>query len=90
MWPAGGRLPGAGSADALLGEEERRRLVEVSGLLALAGDARGGDALAAERYLLYAAVSRPQELLVLSWHTADDDGQAQSRSLFVDDVCDLF
>ena len=30
--------------------------------------------LAAERYLLYAAVSRPEELLVLSWHVADDDG----------------
>ncbi|HEY3828197.1 MAG TPA: PD-(D/E)XK nuclease family protein [Solirubrobacteraceae bacterium] len=85
-----GVFPAPARADALLGEEERRRLVEVSGLLALAGDARGVDALAAERYLLYAAVSRPQELLVLSWHIADDDGQAQSRSLFVDDICDLF
>jgi len=69
-----------------LAEEERRRLAEVSGL-------RLGeqvDALAAERYLLYAAVSRPQERLFLSWHVADDDGQALSRSLFVDDVCDLF
>jgi RecB family exonuclease len=48
------------------------------------------DALAAERYLLYAAVSRPQELLVLSWHAAGDDGAAAARSLFIDDVCDLF
>ena len=46
--------------------------------------------LAAERYLLYAAVSRPEELLVLSWHVADDDGEPTARSLFVDDVCDLF
>jgi RecB family exonuclease len=35
-------------------------------------------------------VSRPQELLVLSWHAAADDGTPQMRSLFVDDVCDLF
>ena len=26
----------------------------------------------------------------LSWHVADDDGEPGSRSLFVDDVCDLF
>ncbi len=48
------------------------------------------DALAAERYLLYAAVSRPEELLVLSWHAAGEDGAPAMRSLFVDDVCDLF
>jgi ATP-dependent helicase/DNAse subunit B len=48
------------------------------------------DALAAERYLLYAACSRPEERLILSWHVADDDGEPTSRSLFVDDVCDLF
>jgi ATP-dependent helicase/DNAse subunit B len=39
---------------------------------------------------MYAAVSRPRERLALSWHVADDDGQATPRSLFVDDVCDLF
>jgi hypothetical protein len=48
------------------------------------------DALAAERYLLYAAVSRPEELLVLSWHAASEDGTPVARSPFVDDVCDLF
>ena len=85
-----GVFPAPARAEPLLSEDERRRLVETSGLLALAGDTRGADALAAERYLLYAAVSRPEELLVLSWHTADDDGAERSRSLFVDDVCDLF
>ena len=35
-------------------------------------------------------VSRPEEQLFLSWHVADDDGETTSRSLFVDDVCDLF
>jgi ATP-dependent helicase/DNAse subunit B len=85
-----GVFPAPARAEPLLSEDERRRLVETSGLLALAGEARGSDALAAERYLLYAAVSRPEELLVLSWHTADDDGAQCSRSLFVDDVRDLF
>ncbi len=81
-----GVFPARARPQPLLAEDERRRLVEVSGLRL--GDPT--DALAAERYLLYAAVSRPQEQLFLSWHVADDDGQATSRSLFVDDVCDLF
>jgi ATP-dependent helicase/DNAse subunit B len=85
-----GVFPAPARAEPLLSEEERRRLVESSGLLALAGGTRGTDALLAERYLFYAAISRPEELLVLSWHTADDDGLARSRSLFVDDVLDLF
>jgi ATP-dependent helicase/nuclease subunit B len=84
-----GVFPAPGRGEPLLSEEERRRLVESSGLLALAGEAAGVDALAAERYLFYRAVSHPRELLALSWHTADDDGMACSRSLFVDDVCDL-
>ena len=27
---------------------------------------------------------------MLSWHVADDDGEPTARSLFVDDLCDLF
>jgi len=81
-----GVFPARARPQPFLAEEERRRLAEVSGLML----GEQVDALAAERYLLYAAVSRPQERLFLSWHVADDDGQAMSRSLFVDDVCDLF
>ena len=81
-----GVFPARARSQPLLAEEERRRLAEVSGLRL--GEQE--DLLAAERYLLYAAVSRPQEQLVLSWHSADDDGQTTPRSLFVDDVCDLF
>jgi ATP-dependent helicase/DNAse subunit B len=83
-----GVFPASARPEPLLGEEERRRLAEMSGLLL--GGSRRGDALAAERYALYAAVSRPEELLVMSWHAGDDDGVAQARSLFVDDVIDLF
>lgn len=81
-----GVFPARARPQPLLGEEDRRRLAEVSGLRL--GEPE--DLLAAERYLLYAALSRPQERLILSWHAADDEGQPTSRSLFVDDVCDLF
>ena len=81
-----GVFPARARVQPLLGEQERRRLAEVSGLRL--GEQE--DLLAAERYLLYAAVSRPEERLVLSWHSADDEGQTTPRSLFVDDVCDLF
>jgi ATP-dependent helicase/DNAse subunit B len=81
-----GVFPARQRPQPFLAEEERRRLAEASGLLL----GERADALAAERYLLYAIVSRPQELLVLSWHAADDDGEPTARSLFVDDVCDLF
>ncbi len=81
-----GVFPAPARPEPFLSEEERRGLAEASGLRL----GRPLDTLAAERYLLYAAVSRPEELLVLSWHTADDDGLPSARSLFVDDVCDLF
>ncbi len=81
-----GVFPARARPQPLLSEQERRRLAEVSGLLL--GEQQ--ELLAAERYLLYAAVSRPEEQLVLCWHSADDDGQTTPRSLFVDDVCDLF
>jgi hypothetical protein len=81
-----GVFPAPARPEPYLSEEERRGLAEASGLRL----GRPGDALAAERYLLYAAISRPRELLALSWHTADDDGLPTARSLFVDDICDLF
>ncbi len=81
-----GVFPAPARPEPYLSEEERRGLAEASGLRL----GRPGDSLEAERYLLYAAISRPWELLVLSWHTSDDDGLPAARSLFVDDVCDLF
>jgi hypothetical protein len=81
-----GVFPAAARPQPVLSEEERRGLAEHAGLLL--GEPQ--DVLAAERYLLYAAVSRPEALLVLSWHCAGEDGAPSTRSLFVDDVCDLF
>jgi ATP-dependent helicase/DNAse subunit B len=81
-----GSFPATARPHPLLGEEARRKLAHASGLT-LRGEP---DALAAERYLLYALASRPEERLTLSWHTADEDGAPLARSLFVDDVCELF
>ncbi|HEX5225574.1 MAG TPA: hypothetical protein VFW29_10650, partial [Solirubrobacteraceae bacterium] len=81
-----GEFPRRARPEPLLAEDERRHVAEASGLLL--GGAQ--DVLDAERYLFYAVLSRPEELLFLSWHDADDDGEPVSRSLFVDDVCDLF
>jgi ATP-dependent helicase/DNAse subunit B len=81
-----GIFPARARPQPLLAEEERRRLAETTGLRL----GEHEDALAAERYLLYAAVSRPEELLFLSWHVSDDDGEPTARSLFVEDICDLF
>ena len=78
-------FPAPARPRAFLSEEERRSLAEH-------GDLRMGEqlqAIAAERYLLYAAVSRPQERLYLSWHLTGDDGEPKTRSLFVDDVCEV-
>ena len=81
-----GVFPAPARPHPLLSEEHRRKLAHASGLVLHAEP----DALAAERYLLYALVSRPEERLTLSWHTADEDGTPLARSLFVDDVCELF
>jgi ATP-dependent helicase/DNAse subunit B len=82
-----GVFPAPVRPQPLLTQEDRRNLALSSGLL-LTGESL--DALERERYLLYALCSRPEERLTLSWHTADEDGSPAARSLFVDDVCDLF
>lgn len=81
-----GVFPMAARADPVFSEEMRARAASAGG----PGLARREDALAAERYLLYATVSRPEELLYLSWHESGEDGAVTPPSLFLDDVCDLF
>ncbi|HEY5287324.1 MAG TPA: PD-(D/E)XK nuclease family protein [Solirubrobacteraceae bacterium] len=81
-----GVFPSTGTPHSLLQEHQRRELAQGSGLL-LRGEP---DVLAAERYLLYALASRPLERLTLSWHIADEQGTPVARSLFVEDICDLF
>ena len=81
-----GVFPVRARPQPLLGERERGLVAHASGLLL--GESE--DVLAAERYLLYAVLSRPEEQLVLSWHETDDEAAPLSRSLFVEDVRDLF
>jgi hypothetical protein len=81
-----GVFPAAPKPQPVFSEEERRGLAELAGLRL----STPRQALAAERYLLYAAVSRPEQQLVLSWHAAGEDGQPAIPSLFIDDICDLF
>jgi ATP-dependent helicase/DNAse subunit B len=79
-------FPRPATPEPFMGDDERRALNAASGLRLRLRE----DRLAAERYLLYAATSRPTELLALSWPAADDDGEPRVRSLFVDDVLDAF
>jgi ATP-dependent helicase/DNAse subunit B len=81
-----GTFPAPAPASPFLSDEQRRDIARASGLLL----ARTIAHSEAERFLFYALVSRPEELLVLSWHTADDDGVPCLRSLYVDDVAELF
>ena len=80
-----GVFPAAPRTEPFFGDVEREQIAEASGLRL-----RRRDDLGAERYLFYAAVSRPEERLYLSWHEAGDDGDLRVRSFFVSDVCDLF
>jgi ATP-dependent helicase/DNAse subunit B len=80
-----GVFPRPGRPEPFLGDAERTALNAASGLrLALRE-----DTLAVERFYFYAAASRPTDVLALSWHAADDEGDPRVRSLFVDDVLDL-
>jgi ATP-dependent helicase/DNAse subunit B len=79
-------FPRPPTPEPFLGDDERRALNAASGLRLRLRE----DRLDAERYLLYAAVSRPTDLLALSWPAADDEGEPCVRSLFVDDVLDAF
>jgi ATP-dependent helicase/DNAse subunit B len=81
-----GAFPRPGTPEPFLGDAERRELNAASGL----GLRLREDRLDAERYLLYAAASRPTDVLALSWPAADDEGEPHVRSLFVDDVLDCF
>jgi ATP-dependent helicase/DNAse subunit B len=81
-----GTFPPPPRPEPFFGDEERREIAVATGLVL----PRARDALGAERYLFYATVSRPTDLLCLSWHTADDDGGSAVPSFFVADVTDLF
>ncbi len=81
-----GTFPLADARARLLSD---RRLAELAGA-GLPVLFRRSEVLAVERYLFYAAVSRPAERLIVAWHTHDEEGRRVNRSLFVDDLLDVF
>jgi ATP-dependent helicase/DNAse subunit B len=81
-----GAFPPPPRGEPFFSDDERFRLSQALGKRLTSGE----EQLAAERYLFYAAVSRPVERLVLAWHAADDEAKPAVASFFVADVCDLF
>jgi ATP-dependent helicase/nuclease subunit B len=79
-----GEFPAPAREPPFLGSLDRGELARVSGLVLDSPR----DQLAAERYLFYALCSRPTARLRVSWHSAGDDGEPASPSLFIDDLCE--
>jgi RecB family exonuclease len=83
-----GAFPRRSSPEPFLDDADRRALARASGIvLPLREDAAS---LGHERFLFYAAVSRAEEVLFLSFRASDEEGEPEPRSPFVDDVADLF
>ncbi len=81
-----GMFPRHPLPEPFLDDAARIALARASGLVL----PRHEDVLARERYLLYAAVSRPEEVLFLSFRSADEEGDPLQPSAFLDDVRALF
>lgn len=81
-----GSFPRHPVPEPFLDDASRASLARASGLVL----PRHEDVLARERYLLYAAVSRPEEVLFLSFRSSDEEGDPALPSAFVDDVRALF
>ncbi|HYV16862.1 MAG TPA: PD-(D/E)XK nuclease family protein [Conexibacter sp.] len=77
-----GVFPRSPRAEPFLSDEERWSLNSASGLRLAPRE----DALADERHLFYATISRPARRLILSCRDADEDGNPVVPSFFVDDV----
>jgi superfamily I DNA/RNA helicase/RecB family exonuclease len=81
-----GAFPRHPIPEPFLDDAARASLARASGLVL----PRHEDILARERYLLYAAVSRPEEVLFLSFRSSDEEGDPALPSAFIDDVRALF
>jgi ATP-dependent helicase/DNAse subunit B len=80
-----GEFPSAGRPEPFLSDEHRRELALCSGLRLRPRE----DALARERYLFYASVSRATEQVVLSYRSSDEEGNLALPSPFLADVAEL-
>jgi RecB family exonuclease len=81
-----GEFPRRPQPEPFLSDDDRRGLAAVSGLRLPLHE----DVLDRERSLFYAAVSRPEDVLFLSWRSSDEEGDPHAASVFLDDVRALF
>src|SRR5215211_2421502 len=81
-----GEFPRRPSPEPFLDDDARTSLARASGLVLR----RHEDVLGEERHLFYACVSRPEEVLFLSFRSSDEDGDPLQASPFVADVRALF
>ena len=81
-----GAFPRHATPEPFLDDADRRALARASGIVLPLHE----DGLDRERFLFYAAVSRAEEVLFLSFRASDEEGEPELRSPFVDDVAGLF
>jgi ATP-dependent helicase/DNAse subunit B len=81
-----GEFPQRPVPEPFLDDDARRSLSMEAGLRLPFHE----DVLDRERSLFYACVSRPQEVLFLSWRSSDEEGEPLVASPFLDDVRALF
>jgi ATP-dependent helicase/DNAse subunit B len=81
-----GEFPRRPVPEPFLDDDARRALASASGLRLTLHE----DDLDRERSLFYACVSRPEEVLFLSWRSSDEEGDPLQASPFIDDVRALF
>jgi ATP-dependent helicase/DNAse subunit B len=81
-----GEFPRRPSPEPFLDDDARADLARASGLVLK----RHEDVLGTERYFFYASVSRPEEVLFLSFRSSDEEGDPAQPSPFLDDVRALF
>jgi len=81
-----GEFPRRPVPEPFLSDEDRRGLAVAAGLRLPLHE----DVLDRERSLFYAAVSRPEDVLFLSWRSSDEEGDPFAPSVFLEDVRALF
>jgi len=81
-----GEFPRRPVPEPFLSDDDRRGLAATAGLRLPLHE----DVLDRERSLFYAAVSRPEDVLFLSWRSSDEEGDPLAASVFLDDVRELF
>ncbi|MGA9859635.1 MAG: hypothetical protein WBQ18_17355, partial [Solirubrobacteraceae bacterium] len=80
-----GEFPLPARPEPFFSDERRRELASASGLRLRQRE----DALAAERYLLYASLSRATERVYLAYRSSDEEGNLALPSPFIADVAEL-